>query len=167
MAFNQQILYIMRQSILFISCLLCVGIVMVLVYTKGANFYTCGYKSLQWSITYLSDQDGTGYDVYSYVSIALFFVYSVICVLFVTRLRYLAEYFGHGDEHVQMLSNESDDGNDDAHNPPEASYSINANPVVARSNHQSAFCAYRCLIEQCIDHSQIRIIFVIIGNPIV
>eukprot|EP01083_Nonionella_stella_P299547 1018004_1 len=124
MALNQQILYIMRQSILFITCLLFVGIAMVLVYTKGANFYTCGYKSLQWSITYLSDQDGTGYDVYSYLSLALFFVYSVICVLFVTRLRYLAQYFGHEDGHRQMLLNG-------------ASRSINVNPMDSDSRRQS------------------------------
>ena len=112
---KDRILYIMQQSLLFIGSLSCLGFVMIGVYIKGANFYTCGYQSLQATVTYMGSLDDIGYDIYSFISLGLFLIDSILCTSFVVRLMYLAKHFrkpmrDHGDR-----SNRDNSGFDGKH----------------------------------------------------
>eukprot|EP01084_Bolivina_argentea_P275316 469510_1 len=91
---KDKVLYIMQESVVFVGYLSIVSILMIGFYTAGAKFYTCGYTSLQPTITYMGTLSGDGYDIlYSGISLFLFFVYSLLCTWFVVRLMYFAKWF--------------------------------------------------------------------------
>eukprot|EP01084_Bolivina_argentea_P198326 339638_1 len=89
---TDKILYIMQQSVSFVGYLSIIAVLMIIVYTLGANFYKCGYYSLQPTITYMGVLNGY-YDSYSWISIVLFFIYSSLCTWFVVKIMYLAKFF--------------------------------------------------------------------------
>eukprot|EP01084_Bolivina_argentea_P028253 52527_1 len=90
---KDKLLYIMQTSVQFLLLLFIVAIIMMIIYVYGANHISCGYTSLQITVTYLGTQTNLGYDIYSWISLSLYSIYSMICSAMTAKLIRLSNSF--------------------------------------------------------------------------